>query len=606
MGRGWVWLSAKLRTAIALVFCSLAGALFGRGVTALPVSEAATVGAEPVQAQARRLTAAGAQGARGRVGIWARYLVLAAQPHTPPPFTAVDLIWGPVVSEPTRGQWWQLEIRTNADQATVPSVKVRALTRTDPLSAPPEQLEFIRYMVQVPALGETLDYRNRHTGQALLPGWHQFHRYFVPHRAAASELEAGMPQTCEFLGHVLTLVHVSRGRRWEAWPEAKVLMLDPELLVGTGRNFKDAEGRRLPQQPQRQDYTYVPFEPTDYRRMIEAGMNLFVVSPVQEPFVRTQAVFYIRSPDGQPPLQYPTDLFRANYLGPVMFMDEPAIIMVGDKLVHNTLRYFSDAATLLEKRTRATYLGDGPYGAYRLEKALRQRGVNLGDMRLMQPHIPSWETLFETTFYQMKGGGSGLVHEGRYQPEPFDRAVARFSGRQRRHTPAELLAYHFAFLRGGTRPFDKHWGTSIYGQCDTNLAAQAVTMAYDWGARYVWFWTSDHDHHLPWPEQLALAQRLKRHASQHTRRSIFKPAPKLDVAIAIPNGYFLSLENLWWVRVLDKQGQNQAWRRYQRLMQRALEAVHRCLDQKLSFDITVDDGRSIRGYRRVLHIDDRD
>lgn len=541
----------------------------------------------------------------GLSGTRARYLVLTAQPHTPPPFAAVDVVWGPTVTQPVSGQWWQLEIRTNADPATAPVVVVRALTRTEPLSTHPDALQFSRYIVRVPALGETLDYRNRHTGAALLPGWQEFRRYFVPHRAAAARLQDGVPETCELLGHVLTLAHVWRGESWETWADAKVLGLDPELLVGTGRNFKDAEGRRLPQQPQRQDYTYVPFSPADYTRMFEAGMNLFVVSPAQEACVRAQPVFYIRGPEGQPPLEYPTDLYRANYLGPVMFMDEPAIIMVGDKLVHHTLRYFSDAAVLVEKRTRAIYLGDGPYGAYRLERALRQRGVNLGDLRLMQPDIPSWETLLETTFYQMKGGGSGLVHEGRYQLEPFNRAVERFTGQPRSHTAAELLQYHFALLRGGTRPFGKHWGTAIYGQCDTNLAPLAVTMAYDLGARYVWFWTSDHDHHVPWPEQLALAQRLQRHAAQRPRPCIFGPPPKLDVAIVIPNGYFLSLENLWWVRALDQAGQNEASRRYQRLMRRALEAVHRCFDQNLSFDITVDDGRPITGYRRLVRLDDR-
>jgi dephospho-CoA kinase len=39
---------------------------------------------------------------------------------------------------------------------------------------------------------------------------------------------------------------------------------------------------------------------------------------------------------------------------------------------------------------------------------------------------------------------------------------------------------------------------------------------------------------------------------------------------------------------------------------RALEAVHRCLDRGESFDLTVDDGRPIKGYRRIVRVDDRD
>jgi hypothetical protein len=37
-------------------------------------------------------------------------------------------------------------------------------------------------------------------------------------------------------------------------------------------------------------------------------------------------------------------------------------------------------------------------------------------------------------------------------------------------------------------------------------------------------------------------------------------------------------------------------------MRRALEAVHECFDQNLTFDITVDDGRKWSGYRRYIRI----
>jgi hypothetical protein len=97
---------------------------------------------------------------------------------------------------------------------------------------------------------------------------------------------------------------------------------------------------------------------------------------------------------------------------------------------------------------------------------------------------------------------------------------------------------------------------------------------------------------------------LRRHAAAHPRQSLYGPPPKLDTAIVIPNGYFLSLDNLWWVRVLDKEGKNDASQRYRRLMRRALAAVHECLDHRRSFDITVDDGRKITGYRRQVRIRD--
>ena len=54
----------------------------------------------------------------------------------------------------------------------------------------------------------------------------------------------------------------------------------------------------------------------------------------------------------------------------------------------------------------------------------------------------------------------------------------------------------------------------------------------------------------------------------------------------------------------DAKGKNEASRQYRRLMQRALVEVHKCFDRGESFDITVDDGHAIRGYRRTVRIPD--
>lgn len=534
-------------------------------------------------------------------GTHAHYAVLTATPHKPPPFEAVDFVYGPTENiEGVAHLWWQLEVRDKDSPDARPVFQLRGLTRKDPLSGSARDLHFARYLLRIPPTGETLDYRMVQTGRAILPPWRGFQRHFIPRRARGSGSQRGVPETCRYLGHVLSLRWAGRNVPWKPWDDAKLLRLDRELLVGTGRNFRDSEGHRLPQKPQRRNYTYVPFTAEEYPVMIDAGINLFRVAPEQEQFVRAEPVFYLRGPDGDPPLGYPADLYRSNYLGPVMFMDEPTIIMVGDKLIHNTLRYFSDAAALITARVHARYNAPGSYGSYQLEKSLQDRGVNLGDMRLQQHDYPAWETIFETAHYQMEGGLNGIVHEGRYQLGPFDESVARFTGKQRRHTAQELLRYHFAFLRGGTRPFGKFWGTSIYGQCDPEIAKQAVTLAYDMGARYVWFWTSDHGHHLPWPEQLEMARRLKAHAASHPRKSIYGPPPVLDKAIVIPYGYFPSLRNLWWVRVLDPDGKNEASQDYRGLMQRTLGAYHEALDRDEDFDFVIDPGNEIEGYRKVV------
>lgn len=538
-------------------------------------------------------------------GTHAHYLVLTSSVGNAPPFPVVDFIYG--TSEQIDGKdyiWWQMEIRAEDKWEVEPVFTVRALTSRDPLAASDKPLEFGRYLLSIGETDETYEYRDIHTGEALLPAWRDFTQQFIPRPVFATRYQNGVPETCEYLGHVLTLNRVGHGVKREQWTDAKVLDLDRELLVGTGRNFKDTLGHRLPQKPEKQNYPWVEFSESDYRTMIRAGINLFQVRPQQEKFVRGEPVFYQRGVPGAPALRYPADLYRSNYYGLVMFMDEPTIIMIGDKNIHNTLRYFSDAATLIERRVRARYNSTASYGALQLDHSLRQAGHNLGDMRIEQYDYPSWETIFETAYYQMRGPLAGIVHEGRYQLDEFDRNIAKWTGRKRTHTAEELLRYHFAFLRGGTRPFGKHWGTSIYGQADTAISPTAVKLAYDMGARYVWFWTSDHDHHMPWPEQLELARILRDHAARNPRPSIFGPQPTLDKVVTIPYPYFVSLRNMWWLRVLDPEGKNEASQKYARLMRRTIAAVHEAMEAGEDFDITVDDGREIKGYRQVVRITD--
>jgi hypothetical protein len=44
------------------------------------------------------------------------------------------------------------------------------------------------------------------------------------------------------------------------------------------------------------------------------------------------------------------------------------------------------------------------------------------------------------------------------------------------------------------------------------------------------------------------------------------------------------------------------WRRYQRLMERLMTSVQTASDRNEDFDITVDDGREIAGYRKLVRI----
>jgi hypothetical protein len=122
------------------------------------------------------------------------------------------------------------------------------------------------------------------------------------------------------------------------------------------------------------------------------------------------------------------------------------------------------------------------------------------------------------------------------------------------------------------------------------------------GARYFWFWTSDHGHHVPWPQQLALAQSLRQYAHAHPRPSIYGPPPKRDTLITIPNGTFVTFADLSWVHALDPSAHNEEAQQYRRLLRQAVLAAHECSKRGEDFDLAPDDGCPLTGYRRVVKL----
>jgi hypothetical protein len=544
-------------------------------------------------------------------GAHVRYRVMPGEAHKAPPFFAVSVTYDPEQrhgGQPSMA--WQLDVFAKDEPGTEPMLQVRAVTSRDPLAVSDEPLDYLRYQLRIPETGETYEYGDANNpGKPLLPTWGGFVQHFFPQPVRATRYTEGVPNTCKYLGHILTLREVSETDAWEEWTDVKLLKLDREMWIGTGRTFKDEEEHRLPQQPERQNYTYVPWTPEDYRTLIEAGFNYFALVPGIEGFLRAQPVFYRRGVDGDHPLRYPADLYRSNYVGPVMFIDEPSCIMTGDELFYNSSKYFSDATAMLMTRVAAEYRST----VFALERALKDRGVSFGDMRLSQPDFAAWETRYSTAYYQFAGGVAGFVHEGRYQLGEFNEFAKASTGLERVHTAEEMFRYIYAVMRGAARRFGADWGISIYGQADPELSPLAVTLAYDMGARYVWYWTSDHDHHLPWPEQLALTRILKQHAEDHPRRSISGDPPTRDKLILVPFGYFPVLESpttrkhcwdLWWVREMDAEGKNEASQRYRRLMRRLFVEVHKAFDAGEDFDISVDDGAPITGYGHVLRLGD--
>lgn len=69
----------------------------------------------------------------------------------------------------------------------------------------------------------------------------------------------------------------------------------------------------------------------------------------------------------------------------------------------------------------------------------------------------------------------------------------------------------------------------------------------------------------------------------------------------MPNGYFLSFDWNGWIHVLDDTNGAEA-KKYRRLMQSAYDEIHICLKRGDNFDVTVDDGRPVQGYKKVIKL----
>ena len=171
------------------------------------------------------------------------FLVQSAKTEVPPPFGAVDFIYGP---REKGGQWWQMEIFSQPGTLTNTLLfAIRGLTvGTRFAKMPPTSIfSATNFAPREPTFSNTL--MSTPAKRCCRPG-RISQKMFVPHAASGTRLSKGAPQTGMLLGQILTLDSVHPDA-WPAWPEAKPLALDREVLIANSRNFKDTEGHRLPQ-----------------------------------------------------------------------------------------------------------------------------------------------------------------------------------------------------------------------------------------------------------------------------------------------------------------------------------------------------------------------
>ena len=526
-------------------------------------------------------------------GAWGVYNVVSAVTRVDVvPVDRFTLTIGPAEEHNGHGgTWWELA----AEKPDGTRYAMRALSERVPMVEPDAPGRLLRYILKE---GDEapLEYVDAETGLALLPQF-DFVRWFVPQAAATALYDGGFATCGEYLGHALSLDASGSGQELAPWVETERLVLDPGLMIGTARSMRDVEGTRLTGR----NYTYRQFKPADYDEMLAAGVNYFRIgTAVQEECVRRRA-FYDQTPyEG---FRYPEMLCRSNYLGMVMFMDEPAILMVWQRHVFERVSRNEAMANLLRLRVRQRNQSSGHYGTYMLDDYLRRLKTPLGLMVVREWDYPVWETLTPTACYQLEAGCRGIVEEGRYDTADEVHTYNLLFGGSPDWTARELLLMHYAWLRGGARAFDKDWGMAIYGQADPSISPLAVTLAYDMGARYIWFWTSDHDHHLPFPEQMELARIIREHEAAHPRRPRRELVCAARAAVALPEGYTVDRYSMWGSPYIGLSHCNEFGVSDREIITTALFEGLRLLKRGVDFDFVIDTPAiSLAGYERVVYV----
>jgi hypothetical protein len=405
-----------------------------------------------------------------------------------------------------------------------------------------------------------------------------------------------------FLWDTFTLVEGESTQRSPEIGDAKVVALSDDLLVGTSRNFRNVNAQRIAPaefaKDENLDYTYRPLAPHDLARMLASGFNYFDrVLPEQLEFLMDKPVWFdLLHFNGDTRPLFPEILFHPGFLGVEDFLDEPAYIFSEDFEPPSGVSP-EEMARLQEKRTQAEWNRAVRGRQPGLVQLLHKAGVRLNGGDLMEPPFPIWEEFYSTACYQLHAPVSGFIHEGRYQhPETIDLLNYAFRTRLPRR-PETMFRFYFAFLRGAARVFNTDWGMSIYGQATPATSLLGMTMAYDRGARWIYFWSSDRGHHLPFEEQLTLAKGLSEHIAAHPRPPRCQLIHAADDAVVLPFGFTFevsdwqksALPGLWHRSAFPVEtGAMDDGTPYYSVLRCAAEEVQQLISDEREFDIVID------------------
>ncbi|MCP4610358.1 MAG: hypothetical protein GY845_16730 [Planctomycetes bacterium] len=472
-----------------------------------------------------------------------------------------------------------------------------------------------RYILQK---GNTkpLEFCQQFTGEAVLPSLGAW-KYLFPRTIGNVSSDGIFAKKIKYLGNVYLLKKNEYSKIMTPPVDIKIIELLPDVLIGVPHNTKQKDETRRYDDS---DYELIRLTKKDYDEMIESGMNCLRVNKEQASWIACRDVFYWGI--GGEQVNYPECLYRSNYLGPILFLDEPAVC-TRDHVIRPRLRKDQEFRKTITPQIvltefqkffhKAKYQGNPTA----LLRGLSARSdVDLGDMDFLQQNLYTWETMVSSALHQLGEGNcqqppSSMVFEPpgrvgtlRTLPEMNMTYLCQIPV----ENPKNLTGIIYGFLRGAARLTNKGWGTSIYGQVDRADSFWFLTHAYDLGARLFFFWDTHRLACVPYNECLVLARNLRAHAESHPYRDLKNLRHAAEVAILLPPGYnlghvYLGKGNLWGLGELNLERLNRKGVKYRTVMGNFFTEIERCIRMGVTYDLFWDiEGYKLPGYREVVHI----
>jgi hypothetical protein len=455
--------------------------------------------------------------------------------------------------------------------------------------------------------------RNALTGEPVLPamgGW----EHMLPRPVKTGPAAGPFPEQVRYLGHRYVRESVAQVASAEPPNNTRTVQLRPDVLIGPASNRRQKDETRRYDES---EYEFVRLTRADYGEMAAAGITCVSVDEEQANWAEELNLYYWGGGKGLP---YPELLYRSQYIGPTMFLDEPAVVTrdheIRPKLAKDPALRKALTPRIAFDAFRKHFdhaLLEGP--PQTLMRGLAARAdVDLGDMRFAQRNLYSWETMTATAAYQLSRDPhvpEAMVFEppGRIGTRRTVPEMDMSYGVQiRPDDPRSLIDVIIGFLRGAARLTDKSWGVSIYGSVQRADAGFWLTHAYDLGATRFFFWDNARLACVPYSEYLALARHLKGHATNHPRRDFARLKKAAEVVILLPVGYNLGHVKMgrgefWGLGELNLERVNSKGVKYRAVMRNFFTEIERCFRLGVSFDLLWDLPEiAPKGYREMVRV----